>query len=1333
MQAISIAVGSYHTCAIVNNGPPPNMVKCFGDNHVGQLGIGNTIQMGTASNTMGSDLPFVDLGTNMQAISIAVGSYHTCAIVNNGPPPNMVKCFGDNHAGQLGQGDTNDRGDVPGEMGDNLPAIDLGSTTFDEPVQISAGVDNTCVLSVSGKIKCFGHNWNGNLGIGTTIDRYPRGDESGEMGDALPTVDLGTFTPVQIDVGANHACAREETGAVKCWGENNLGQLGYEDKNHRGNDTAHMGDALLIVDLGGPATQISTGWYHSCAVFFGDIKCWGYGGDGALGYENTNSLGYSTGQMGVALPTVNLGTAYNGQVANVHTAGSHTCATFLSDEVKCWGGNSAAQLGSGNHNTFGDAPGTMGNNLPIVSLNFGQLAPTFAPSSNPSKTPLASPSDAPSSASSNPSKTPSSSPSMFPSSNPSKTPSFSPSDSPSSNPSKTPSSSPSMFPSSNPSETPSSSPVTSPTYTRCGFIGNPCVVSGDPHFTLWNGNAHSFQGQPETSKEQFYYIHPCYGSNNTDMPFNVLGTHVKLDPRSLTGLDYIMLELFEENDTYYVWLSSSIHGWVLDNGTWSTSYENNTASTPTDLVSGQATPIGTRFEVTYTQTTATQIDVTLLVDGTCPLTLRMVGHAYFADGRYKMHHLVIAPTDCYKCVTCGLCGDFKRATRNETDYERLETCDGKYVSYGSGWDEDTVEAYDVYGMGWERSYVQDNCVGHKQTNVTYAPYIPPSFNFIGACDATLEAEIATACQNAYDNMASCCTTVGTALCDKQLTICEHDACAWAAGNVSRIPAGVDHAFTKPITTSCDFAQNTTLFHPDNLVIPPELVAVTHKPTPSPVSDSSFLPLLVFPVSIYGVKPPKFFAPLDVGYKAFNEYFHQAAVPIIRRECPQCNSTHQVIYYKKVATDDSFDAYETMYSWENPSVYDEYMGKDTSLHKVFNLYSSLSDALNDENAWTYCNYCDGTEKDKYGNKHACGSFYECGPTGNVPDQWCSPTYEKHIDWHNSQSTTVARTRECRFSIYGPTQSPTTASPSRSPTTAAPTFIFGDMVIDSLFIIPNATGNFTFAKDYCTTKYHAIANIYDPEENKQLLRYIEKHLEGKDSFIGYYQDQGVIDWEWKWVSGFATDPLLWLDTPLAQITANKHLPNTNCMTMSRYGWQYSECNRTDTYFVCETKAHEPQFKTSSSGAFAVNTDRKLTFDDARSLCRSMYKDLATIYEEEEYATVQSMCHSTNCWIGYRRGILNENEWKWMQDIPSSVIPINLLIDVDRWSLTPWQESAVTATCQAIDNVVISYAADGDTFTNNQSWAWSYTDGVLVYDADNVVYDSKLRLKVNVKKHQ
>eukprot|EP01083_Nonionella_stella_P007165 20711_1 len=49
--------------------------------------------------------------------------------------------------------------------------------------------------------------------------------------------------------------------------------------------------------------------------------------------------------------------------------------------------------------------------------------------------------------------------------------------------------------------------------------------------------------------------------------------------------------------------------------------------------------------------------------------------------------------------------------------------------------------------------------------------------------------------------------------------------------------------------------------------------------------------------------------------------------------------------------------------------------------------------------------------------------------------------------------------------------------------------------------------TFAKDYCTTNYHGIANIYDPEGR------------GEQAVIGYCQDQGVNDWEWKWVSGVA----------------------------------------------------------------------------------------------------------------------------------------------------------------------------------------------------------------------
>ncbi|MEE8480126.1 MAG: RCC1 domain-containing protein [Desulfobacterales bacterium] len=65
----------------------------------------------------------IDLGTGRTSVAIDAGTNFICALLDNG----AVKCWGDNGFGELGQGDTNDRGDLPGEMGDNLPASDLGT------------------------------------------------------------------------------------------------------------------------------------------------------------------------------------------------------------------------------------------------------------------------------------------------------------------------------------------------------------------------------------------------------------------------------------------------------------------------------------------------------------------------------------------------------------------------------------------------------------------------------------------------------------------------------------------------------------------------------------------------------------------------------------------------------------------------------------------------------------------------------------------------------------------------------------------------------------------------------------------------------------------------------------------------------------------------------------------------------------------------------------------------------------------------------------------------------------------------------------------------------
>ena len=97
-----------------------------------------------------------------------------------------VKCWGYANAGQLGLGDVQARGDDANEMGDALPAVALG--TGRTAAGVEAGDSHTCALLDDATIKCWGFNASGQLGLG---DADPRGEDAGEMGDALPAVNLG--------------------------------------------------------------------------------------------------------------------------------------------------------------------------------------------------------------------------------------------------------------------------------------------------------------------------------------------------------------------------------------------------------------------------------------------------------------------------------------------------------------------------------------------------------------------------------------------------------------------------------------------------------------------------------------------------------------------------------------------------------------------------------------------------------------------------------------------------------------------------------------------------------------------------------------------------------------------------------------------------------------------------------------------------------------------------------------------------------------------------------------------------------------------------------------
>jgi LPXTG-motif cell wall-anchored protein len=363
------AGGDDDTCAL----SPLGAVKCWGANNYGQLGLGDTNHRGDEAGEMGDNLPVVDLGLadGVTVTAISSGDIYTCALLSSG----AVKCWGRNQYGQLGLGDTNNRGDEAGEMGDNLPVVDLGLADGVSVTAISSGDGYTCALLSSGGVKCWGRNQYGQLGLGDTNNR---GDEAGEMGDNLPVVDLGLADGVTvraISSGGYHACALLSSGGVKCWGRNRYGQLGLGDANNRGDQPDEMGDDLPVVDvgLGATATVIAAGGSHTCALLSsGGVKCWGYNGDGQLGLGDTNYRGDEAGEMGDNLPTVDLGSSVS--VTAIAVDGYHTCVLLSLGGVKCWGDNGDGQLGLGDTNYRGDEAGEMGDNLPTVDLGMGVTA-----------------------------------------------------------------------------------------------------------------------------------------------------------------------------------------------------------------------------------------------------------------------------------------------------------------------------------------------------------------------------------------------------------------------------------------------------------------------------------------------------------------------------------------------------------------------------------------------------------------------------------------------------------------------------------------------------------------------------------------------------------------------------------------------------------------------------------------------------------------------------------------------------------------------------------------------------------------------------------------------
>jgi len=240
-----LSVGASHACVVLSTGG----AKCWGGNASGQLGNGSL------SNTV---FPTGVFGYSSGVKTIDAGRTHTCLVTT---PDNQAFCFGSNYSGQLGNG-TYSNSFIPVQV-----------TGIDNAVEISAGTDFSCARLNTRSAVCWGKNAEGTLGDGSGV------------GQPEP-IGVSVIGPDarRISAGFDHACAtRASDGEVLCWGRGLDGQIGDNTALQRDSPTSTNAVVKLAID-------ISTRGSHTCA-WMGtcSAKCWGANNVGQLGDGTTTS------------------------------------------------------------------------------------------------------------------------------------------------------------------------------------------------------------------------------------------------------------------------------------------------------------------------------------------------------------------------------------------------------------------------------------------------------------------------------------------------------------------------------------------------------------------------------------------------------------------------------------------------------------------------------------------------------------------------------------------------------------------------------------------------------------------------------------------------------------------------------------------------------------------------------------------------------------------------------------------------------------------------------------------------------------------------------------
>ena len=298
--------------------------------------------------------------------SVAFGDRHTCLRLLDG----TVECWGHNNQGQLGIGSASAQTYSTGQ-----PVTALG----DRVDALASSYLHTCARTAKGEMKCWGDNYTGQLGDGTTVDQpspvhvqnlgadvaqTAAADQSscavltsgilqcwgannfGQLGDGTTTNQLTPQVVPNLDsvvkaAITRHTCALQANGSLSCWGYNWYGQVG--DGSRKNNKLS----PVEIVAATDPQTAVDvcTGYEHTCAVLDdGTVKCWGRNNTGQIGDGSTSDRHDPTPVTGLT------GARYVG------CGYRHTCALLDDQTVWCWGHNAYGQLGKGSATSFETTP-----------------------------------------------------------------------------------------------------------------------------------------------------------------------------------------------------------------------------------------------------------------------------------------------------------------------------------------------------------------------------------------------------------------------------------------------------------------------------------------------------------------------------------------------------------------------------------------------------------------------------------------------------------------------------------------------------------------------------------------------------------------------------------------------------------------------------------------------------------------------------------------------------------------------------------------------------------------------------------------------------------------